>query len=640
MMKFLCLNVMIMISQLITAQGLLHELQLLYQVDRLPQYIENSYVEQFSSYDRTGKNDDGFSGTYSFIRKEGDDLVIAEMKGPGVINRVRWAPPATHDTIQFFFDGEQTPRINMPFIDMYTSNRFPFLSPVCGYELGGYYCYLPIPYKKSCKVVFKGKMHFYHLQYRTYPENTEITSFSLDWDEQEKEALRNVVRIWNNYGTNYLEDIYENIKTNEANININPGETKRIFEMTHGGRIIGIEMTGISKLDKNNNCLVLRAKWDNENEWAINVPVKDFFGYYFGEKSMRSILSGTSGSTSYTYYPMPFDHYGMVELEYLKTEESSGKEIGIKFFYTERSRERNEGKFYAYWKREIEPPEGEPYEIMPMISGKGHYAGTILNCQGLIPGSTGFFEGDEQVTSDGKLRMHGTGSEEYFNGGWYAIPDRWDMAQSLPTHGCLGYDLPLSRTGGYRHFISDKLSFQKDFKLTIEHGPVGNKFPVDYSSVSFYYAEKALQQKTPTAGLSAYPQPEIIKFHGIYLPAQAVTNGKIVVGQSVDQKRVMILESLNDEPMLAKFNLEVPVDGVYKMYCSYFMTPSSGEIRFMQRQNELSDWKNLNRPEETYVESEYFGNLNIADGSGSVTIHLKGREHSKFILHYFLLIKL
>lgn len=42
------------------------ELELLKRVDKLPEYRTGSYVEQFSSYDRTGGNDDGFAGTYSF----------------------------------------------------------------------------------------------------------------------------------------------------------------------------------------------------------------------------------------------------------------------------------------------------------------------------------------------------------------------------------------------------------------------------------------------------------------------------------------------------------------------------------------------------------------------------------------------
>jgi hypothetical protein len=61
-----------------------------------------------------------------------------------------------------------------------------------------------------------------------------------------------------------------------------------------------------------------------------------------------------------------------------------------------------------------------------------------------------FFEGDDKCYIDGELRLHGTGSEDYFNGGWYALPDRWDQGFSLPVHGSLNYSIPLARTGGFR----------------------------------------------------------------------------------------------------------------------------------------------------------------------------------------------
>ena len=78
------------------------ELELLKRVDKLPEYRTGSYVEQFSSYDRTWGNDDGFAGTYSFLRKEDDRLVIAEMEGPGVINRI-WTPTPTDKHALFLF---------------------------------------------------------------------------------------------------------------------------------------------------------------------------------------------------------------------------------------------------------------------------------------------------------------------------------------------------------------------------------------------------------------------------------------------------------------------------------------------------------------------------------------------------------
>ena len=63
------------------------ELRNLLEVSRLPQYREG-IVEQISSYDPTGGNEDGFAGKYSFIRKEGDYLILADLKGPGVVNRI------------------------------------------------------------------------------------------------------------------------------------------------------------------------------------------------------------------------------------------------------------------------------------------------------------------------------------------------------------------------------------------------------------------------------------------------------------------------------------------------------------------------------------------------------------------------
>lgn len=111
---------------------------------------------------------------------EGENQVIAGMKGPEVINRIN-TPTSTSNVILLFFDGGEKPRLSLPLYELFASNRFPFLAPVCGHEVGGFYCYLPIPYRKSCKVIYKGKMLFWQMQYKTYPENTKISSCSTNW---------------------------------------------------------------------------------------------------------------------------------------------------------------------------------------------------------------------------------------------------------------------------------------------------------------------------------------------------------------------------------------------------------------------------------------------------------------------------
>jgi hypothetical protein len=214
------------------------------------------------------------------------------------------------------------------------------------------------------------------------------------------------------------------------------------------------------------------------------------------------------------------------------------------------------------------------------------------------------------------------------------------MAHSLPIHGCLGYASPLSRTGAFRHYFTDKLSFNKDFSMTIEHGPEGNKSKVDYRSIAFYYTDTPLPQDSPTAILTEYPTRELAVYNSLHLKTLAVRNGIMVSGEQIGQKRVLILESTkNQSNMLVKFVFDVPSDGFYKLYCSFFRTPFSGEVRIMQRQVPLTDWMNLNSKEEEYVQREYIGTVKVIDDECTITFFVRGQESRKFFLQEIVLEK-
>ncbi len=61
----------------------------LHELDRLARIRDpRVHALGFSSYDRKGGNDDGFNGTYSKIRVEDGNSVLAELDGPGVIQRI------------------------------------------------------------------------------------------------------------------------------------------------------------------------------------------------------------------------------------------------------------------------------------------------------------------------------------------------------------------------------------------------------------------------------------------------------------------------------------------------------------------------------------------------------------------------
>jgi hypothetical protein len=359
--------------------------------------------------------------------------------------------------------------------------------------LGGYYCYLPIPYERSLRIVFTGKnLRFHQTQYRTLPKGQNVKSFSMEMFRSHQDLFNQIDATWKKqrlpltgYGTN--------LKTKKINLLLRPGVEEDILSLNSGGRIVGIEIGAGSDLVHAYRKVMLSARWDKETRNALDLPLHDFFGFAFGKPSMQSVMLGSDNQKMYCYLPMPFDASATIKLRYDQddTNDAEGISISGTIYYTEDKRDvSREGKFYAQSRREYNIPSGKVHLISD-VKGKGHYIGTVLQTQGLEEGSTWYFEGDDRAEIDGKLKLHGTGSEDYFNGGWYAVTDKWDKGMSLPFHGALAYDMMTSRTGGYRFYLSDKLNFNESFKLTIEHQPdAQNNVKTDYTSVGFFYAEK------------------------------------------------------------------------------------------------------------------------------------------------------
>jgi len=614
--------------------GLLEELQRLYRIDFLPRFRADTEVKQISSYDPSGGNDDGFSGKHSYLRKEGQNLVIADLKGAGVIQRI-WTPTPTEDTIQFYFDGESEPRISMKFIDLFTGKVYPFVRPIVGNEVGGYYCYIPITYQKSCKIVFKGaRMQFFQIQYREYNKPEGGASFPKTLSDQEKQALDQAAKLWGSYGNNLNEFYAANaskIETQEKTVTLKPGGTANLFETKKGGRIIGFELTPLTSLESNFKDIILKAKWDGEKVNAINSPVTDFFGYAFGKPAMRSLLAGVRGNIHYSYMPMPFQKSASIDLEYLQHPQQAGGEalFKVKVFYLQEKQKPDEGKFYAKWRREIKPEEGKPYQLLE-ATGKGHEVGVILQAQGLNPGMTLFFEGDDSTVVDGALRFHGTGSEDLFNGGWYALADRWDQGYSLPVHGALTYSVPLAQTGGYRFYITDKVSFNKSILQTIEHGPEGNKIPVDYTSVAFYYSDAPPKENlAPTAALMEINPPQKLEYWTQLLPVSAIGFGSSITFENLKDKTSGnthdIYKLSAGQNGSAKLQLEVPSEGEYTLYISYFKCATCGTFQVNQRQNPVSGLIDSQGKDNVLVEKELMGTLNINKGTNTITVLVKDK---------------
>ena len=165
----------------------------------LPYFKEGVLSRQFSSHDRTGGNSDGgteTSGIESYLYREDNKYVIFDVQGPGCIYRI-WFTGLPSGNIQFYFDDEDTPRVDMDINDFFSGSVAPFLTPLVGnnsVSSGGFYCYLPLPFTRSCRIMTTNFPHYYNIDYQIFASTEGITTFT---GRENSLAVR---EMWNRVG--------------------------------------------------------------------------------------------------------------------------------------------------------------------------------------------------------------------------------------------------------------------------------------------------------------------------------------------------------------------------------------------------------------------------------------------------------
>ena len=228
--------------------------------------------------------------------------------------------------------------------------------------------------------------------------------------------------------------------------------------------------------------LILRFYWDGEENPSVETPFGDFFGVGFSEYAQNtSFIQGVTSGGFYSYWPMPFTRGARFEVRNIGDVDVSHLYYGIQIHETE----VGEGvpRFHAKWRRENPTSIGENYTILE-AKGQGHYCGVVLSMQEYDKGSRQMLEGDEMIWVDGEAEpsIKGTGTEDYFQGGWY-----WENGTfSAPFHGLTVGDKMHSKYCAYRLHIPDPIPFTEDIRVTIEHGNC-NMLQQDYSSLAYWY---------------------------------------------------------------------------------------------------------------------------------------------------------
>ena len=231
--------------------------------------------------------------------------------------------------------------------------------------------------------------------------------------------------------------------------------------------------------------LILRFYWDGEENPSVETPFGDFFGVGFSEYAQNmSLIQGVTSGGFYSYWPMPFTKGARFEARNIGDVNVSHLYYGLQIHETDVSKDTP--RFHAKWRRENPTTQDKNYTILE-AKGRGHYCGVVLSMQEYDKGSRQMLEGDEMIWVDGEKEpsVRGTGTEDYFQGGWY-----WENGPfSAPFHGLTVGDKMHSKYCAYRLHIPDPIPFTESVRVQIEHGNC-NMLQQDYSSLAYWYQQE------------------------------------------------------------------------------------------------------------------------------------------------------
>jgi len=413
--------------------------QRLINVERLAELpLEGEKCKQWCSYDRKSRYDSE-TDTYidwganadsnGFIREEGDEQVIAEIDGPGVIWRV-WSADPKEGPIKIYIDDKENAVLDIPFKDFFDNAKPPFNFPELVYiKAKGYNNYVPITFQKSCKVILSGEWGgYYHVTYGEFPGGSSVPSFKGGFDREERKILQEINDSLKKKRENPFI-IEKNEEIEEIEVKVGPGEIVNISEIDGSRAITSIQV----KMDLPKDAAVERKilrelaisiYWDNEKEPSVWSPLGDFFGTAPGVNIYRSLMMGMTDEVFYSRWFMPFSDKALLKLSNDGEEEQT-----VKFIITHKS--LNEpiekyGRFHAKWHRDdllIKDEDRWPDWPILKTKGRGRFCGVHLHIwnpvwvkfwEGAKPGDYWWGEGDEKFFVDGEKFPYtfGTGTED------------------------------------------------------------------------------------------------------------------------------------------------------------------------------------------------------------------------------------
>lgn len=480
----------------ITTESLLAEMTDLRDMAEFP---DPPYTcKQFSSYDRESKTPADPKGWFAnadvgkYLRVEDRDgrkeHVMVDTDGPGAIVRIWSANP--EGVLRVYLDNSEKPAIEAPMKEMLGGTMPGIPKPIACEVSRGWNSYLPIPYAKHCKITSDKGGFYYHVNYRTYPADTQVVSFEPEQLKTLAPKIADVARRLASPRSGGGPP--ETRQRTPFELTIEPGQSAPLSIRQAGRAICGILVKATAKdVVQALRGVVMRIEFDGHE--TVASPLGDFFGAAPGINPYESLPMGvTKDGDMWSHWYMPFRETAVVTFANMGTQPVTltGGVSTVPYRWTDRTL-----YFHAKWRMDRQVPT-RPMQDWNYLTAKGEgvFAGVAFNIANPVKAWWG--EGDEKIYVDGETfpSHFGTGTEDYYGYAW--------CCNELFTHAY--HNQPrCDGPGNYGHtsvnrwHILDRIPFTKDFRFDMELWHWHEKCEVDMAVTAYWYATAAAEDTFP-----------------------------------------------------------------------------------------------------------------------------------------------
>ncbi len=471
---------------------------------------------QTGSYDRTGGNADAIFWYYT--RAQPKRAVMADLRGPGCVSRI-WVTAFDANTarIEVFIDGSATPAISAWMRDFFGNGALPpFTPPVATPSTGAWISYVPIPYTRSCRIEAvdarpDNLVIYYQVTYREYPDGEPLPGvFQMPPSAAQQSKLTLFSQQWTNRG-NDPKPLLPGQQTLTGSPSIGVGQTATLANINGAGVVTGIRLTITPNILDVLSGARIRIRWDGAASYAVNSPLGAFFGSNYAPTAGQALPIGMKNGQLYCYWAMPFSNGAVIELVNSTNTAISSAAFNVTYVPLQAA-DAGRMRFHTD-SHSGAPGGGSPSYRILSATGRGHYLGCVASIKAFSP-NWGILEGDEQIYVNGEAvaSILGTGTEDYFNGGFYFSGG----TVSLPFNGVSYLDNNTLLVSTYRLHVTDPVVFRNGIIVDLEHGGV-NEAAGNYDTTAFFYRDDDAGQ-TPAEPVHAP------------LPAGSLVNGDFEQG--------------------------------------------------------------------------------------------------------------